>query len=206
MNKLIKLVKQIIKLVKELKAEYAQNAGHEDSHDDGQQQGGATNVNDSVDSVADDGSDLFSNSGDKPDDKKSGDEVDFGKLVWCYGGEDGSKAVESEGVQIRNLNVSVGSKISYSWAKARFRRTLKEWGLEDSDASAFAVFGYRSGDAYKCGKMDWISTSRTSRSWENIMDGYKGWNNSECSAAREFVFLILSKDRKRRSNVIRCVK
>lgn len=198
MNKLIKLVKQIIKLVKELKAEYAQDTEHGDSQDNGQQQGGATDV--------DDGSDLFSNSGDKPDDKKSGDEVDFGKLVWCYGGEDGSKAVESEGVQIRNLNVSIGSKISYSWAKARFRRTLKEWGLEDSDASAFAVFGYRSGDVYKCGKMDWISTSRTSRSWENIRDGYKGWNNSECSAAREFVFLILSKDRKRRSNVIRCVK
>ena len=150
--------------------------------------------------------DLFGNVQTQPTPPSSGDEVDFSKLKWVYGGEDGSNAVESSGVQIRNLRVTVGSKISYAWAKARFRRTLKEWGLADNDASAFAVFGYLCGDSYKCGKMDWISTSRTSRSWENIKDGYKGWNNKECSAANEFVFLILSKDRKKRSNVIRYKK
>ena len=149
--------------------------------------------------------DLFNNTTNDTA-SSTGDEVDFSKLSWVYGGEDGSKAVESPGVQIKNLKVSVGSKISYSWAKYRFKRTLKEWGLQDSDASAFAVFGYLSGDKYKCGKMDWISTSRTSRSWENIKDGYKGWNNKECSAATDFIFLILSKDRKHRSNVIRCKK
>lgn len=158
------------------------------------------------DTIIDDGKDLFNIDTDKPSDMKSGDEVDFKKLRWVFGGEDGSKAVESPGVQVRNLNVDVGKKFSYSWARAYFRRTLKEWGLEDSQASAFAVFGYRHGDVYKVGKMDWISTSRTWRSWENISGGYKGWNDVECRAAKEFVFLILSKDRGKRSNVIRCVK
>lgn len=140
------------------------------------------------------------------DNKKSGDEVDFSKLKWVYGGVDGSKAVEHAGVQIRNLRVTVGSKFSYAWARARFRRTLKEWGLADNDASALAVFGYKFDNIYKCGKMDWISTSRTSRSWKNIKDGYGGWNNNECSAASEFIFLILSKDGRKRSNVIRYKK
>lgn len=143
---------------------------------------------------------------EQQNDPKSGDEVDFSRLSWVYGGVNGSKAVESSGVQIRNLRVNVGSKISYAWAKARFRRTLKEWGLADSDASALAVFGYKFDNIYKCGKMDWISTSRTNRSWENIKDGYGGWNDKECSAASEFIFLILSKDAKKRSNVIRYKK
>lgn len=160
----------------------------------------------SFDRIKDDLSDLFHNTEPNKQDDKSGDEVDFGKLKWCFGGEDGSKAVECAGVQIRNLNVNVGKNFSYSWAKARFRRTLAEWGLANSEAAAFAVFGYRHGDSYKCGKMDWISTSRTSRSWENIRGGYKGWNNAECCAATEFVFLILSKDRSKRSNVIRYKK
>lgn len=150
--------------------------------------------------------DLFSVPEPANDDKKSGDEVDFSKLSWVYGGVNGSKAIESSGVQIRNLRVTVGSKISYAWARARFRRTLKEWGLADNDASALAVFGYRFDNIYKCGKMDWISTSRTFRSWKNIKDGYGGWNNNECSAASEFVFLILSEDGKKRSNVIRYKK
>ena len=152
------------------------------------------------------GDDLFHNVSSEPSGTKSGDEVDFRKLKWCFGGEDGSKAKECSGVQIRNLNVSVGKKFTYSWAKAYFRRTLKEWGLSDTDASAFAVFGYRHGDSYKCGKMDWISTSRTSRDWKNIAAGYKGWNDKECRASDEFVFLILSRDRSKRSNVIRCKK
>lgn len=150
--------------------------------------------------------DLFVIPEQQNSDPKSGDEVDFSKLSWVYGGVNGSKAVESSGVQIRNLRVNVGSKISYAWAKARFRRTLKEWGLADSDASALAVFGYKIDNMYKCGKMDWISTSRTSRSWENIKDGYGGWNDKECSSASEFIFLILSKDAKKRSNVIRYKK
>lgn len=159
-----------------------------------------------LDTVVDDGKDLFDIDTDKPSDRKSGDEVDFRKLRWVFGGEDGSKSVESPGVQIRNLNVVVGKKFSYSWARAYFRRTLKEWGLADTEAAAFAVFGYKHGDVYKVGKMDWISTSRTWRGWENISAGYKGWNDSECRAAKEFVFLILSRDRGKRSNVIRCVK
>jgi hypothetical protein len=149
--------------------------------------------------------DLFNHS-DSGNSGTTGDEVDFSKLKWVYGGEDGSKAIESTGVQIKNLRVNVGSRISYSWARTKFKRTLKEWGLEDSDASAFAIFGYLYGDSYKCGKMDWISTSRTFRSWENIKDGYKGWNDKECSASNDFIFLILSKDRKKRSNVIRYKK
>ena len=153
-----------------------------------------------------DDKDLFVIPEPQNSDQKSGDEVDFSKLRWVYGGVNGSKAVESSCVQIRNLRVDVGSRISYAWARARFRRTLKEWGLADSDASALAVFGYRIDNIYKCGKMDWISTSRTSRSWKNIKDGYGGWNDKECSAASEFIFLILSKDAKKRSNVIRYKK
>ena len=159
-----------------------------------------------LDTVIDTGKDLFDHSEDKKPDDKSGDEVDFKKLNWCFGGENGANAVESAGVQIRNLRVDVGKKFTYAWARARFRRTLQEWGLADNDAAAFAVFGYKHGSEYKCGKMDWISTSRTSRSWENIKSGYKGWNNAECSAATEFIFLILSKDRKKRSNVIKYTK
>ena len=54
------------------------------------------------------------------------------------------------------------------------------------------------------GKFDWISTSRTTRDFANIRSGYNGWDPSAISKADRCAFVVVSKDGKRRTNVIAC--
>ncbi|MBR1608005.1 MAG: hypothetical protein IJ678_00140 [Kiritimatiellae bacterium] len=120
-------------------------------------------------------------------------------LAWNFGGFDGSRAVEDPATQIRGLSVS-SSGMSYKWAAG----SLKNWGLADTDASAIAAAFYWDGSRWVGGKFDWISTSRTTRDWKNVRDRYNGWNPDAFFAASRHAFCIVSKDGKKRTNLIEC--
>lgn len=128
------------------------------------------------------------------------DAVDFSALRWEYGGFRGGKATLAD-CRIKDLKVSSGG-LSYAWEKG---------GCEDLDRACTheepcctcALFcrvdGKRIG-----GKFDHISTDRRTRGFENIGEGYGGWDASLLSRADAFAFLIEDDGGRRRTNVITC--
>ncbi len=127
-----------------------------------------------------------------------GEPLDFGALRWPWGGFDGSKAALADKARVKSLKVS-RSGLSYSWASG---------GCEDlgassrTDASCLACLFCFDGSSWRGGKFDWISTSRTSRDLENIESGYNGWDAAAFRSAKAHAFCIVSKDGRKRTNVI----
>ncbi len=126
------------------------------------------------------------------------DEVPFGGLRWVFGGEDGGGAQLST-PRIASLGIADG-KLKYKWAG----EALEAWGLPKTEAGALAcLFVRRSDGQWVGGKFEWVSTSRTSRSLKNISEGYKGWSLDGIPREAEAAFVIISADRRKRTNVIR---
>lgn len=119
------------------------------------------------------------------------------RMDWRYGGFDGSRAVEDENTQISDLHMTRGG-LRYKWA----RGNLRNWGLADTDAGALACVGFWEGGTLVIGKIDWISTSRTTRDFQNLDDGYRGWKPALFWGAKKRAFCIASKDGKRRTNIL----
>lgn len=113
-----------------------------------------------------------------------------------YGGFDGSKAAEDPNTQIGGLTVSK-SGMRYKWT----RGDLGNWGLGNTDAGALICAFYRDGSRWVGGKFDWISTSRTTRGWENIEGRYNGWEPDKFFGADRVAVCICSKDGRRRTNL-----
>lgn len=114
-----------------------------------------------------------------------------------FGNPDCSKCVEDKSVQIKDLKITK-SGLSYKWAKGN----LSNWGLAYDDASALAIIGYEKDGQWKFCKFDWISSSRTTRDYKNINSGYNGINADEFFSAKHHGFFIMSKNGKKRTNVI----
>ena len=128
------------------------------------------------------------------------DAVDYASLRWSMGGFNGSKAVLHDGVEIGSLNVGRDG-MSYRWVRGGCEQ-LGAGSRTDYSKTLACIF-YRDGSgAWVGGKFDWISTSRTTRDFKNIHDGYGGWNAAAFDAAKEFAFVIVGTGG-RRSNVIR---
>lgn len=127
-----------------------------------------------------------------------GEPLDFGALRWPWGGFDGSKAALSDKARIKALKVTA-SGLSYAWESG---------GCEDlgassrTDASCLACLFCFDGSAWRGGKFEWISTSRTSRDLKNIETGYSGWDAAAFRSAKAHAFCIVSEDGRRRTNVI----
>ena len=124
------------------------------------------------------------------------DDVFFGELNWEYGGFKGGEA-EFGGVLISGLRMARDG-LGFNYV-----RDLSVWGLAHGDADALAcLFVCDNEGRWVGGKFDWISSSRNKRDFKNIYSGYEGWllRNvpNPCTAA----FVIVSKDGKKRSNVI----
>ena len=123
------------------------------------------------------------------------------KLVFefIYGGFNGNGAVEDPEVQIGNFKMD-SKKMSYKWTK----NDMAKWGYVHTDAKALAcAFFYDEvSKKYLGGKWEWISSSRTSREWKNIYDGYNGWRADKFFAAKKHGFCIISSDGKKRTNFI----
>lgn len=128
-----------------------------------------------------------------------GDEVVFSQLQWVYGGFNGASAKISGKARINNLKAS-NSGVTYSWASG----SCQDIGASSaSDASCIACLFCYSGGKWSGGKFDWICTNNKSPTFTNIIDKYKSWSSGVLSKAEEYAFVILSKDGKSRTNVIR---
>ncbi len=128
-----------------------------------------------------------------------GDQVDFAQLNWSYGGFNGSAAKVSDRARISDLKAS-DSGLSYSWVSGG----CQDLGASSAtDASCLACVFCLSGGKWTGGKFDWICTNDKSPSFKNIIDQYKGWSSAVLSKAEEYAFVIVSKDGKTRTNVIR---
>lgn len=133
--------------------------------------------------------------------KQSLDQVDYSLLDWCWGGFNAKNAQHKEGVIIANLAVH-NSGMSYSWQSGNCE-ALGASGHTNADCIA-ALF-CNVGGKWKGGKFEWISTSRLTRSWHNL-HGYNGWQFSAYEQAKEVCFVIVSRDGRVRSNVIKTEK
>jgi hypothetical protein len=135
---------------------------------------------------------------DKTGDGLTGDDVGFTALEWRYGGFKGGKATLSDRARIRGLKVTRNG-LSYSWESG---------GCEDlgapgpRDATCLACLFCHVRDQWLGGKFDWISTDRRTRDLENIESGYGGWEYEAFRDADAYAFVVVSKDGKRRTNVI----
>lgn len=126
------------------------------------------------------------------------DAVDFSSLNFCWGGFKGGSAKLDSKARIYNLSVS-SSGMSYKWMGGG----CENIGASSStDASCLACLFCLIDGKWQGGKFDWISTSRTTRDFANIKDGYNGWDKSAISKAKKYAFVIVSKDGKKRTNVI----
>lgn len=128
------------------------------------------------------------------------DGVPFEQLEWTYGGFKGNKAELATGCVISSLKVS-SSGMTYKWSEGG----CEKLGAADKGdhTQTLACFFVYDGRSWKGGKFDWISTSRTTRSFENIKDSYNGWPFDAVDTAKSCAFVIVSANGKRRSNVIR---
>ena len=114
--------------------------------------------------------------------------------AWRYGGFDGSRAKEDSACRIKSVSMSdkgVEFKFSGSW-----------WGATHDNPTMRCCAFFKSGDKWVGGFWEWGSPDRTYRAFTNIDDGYNGWSGSDFHAAKEYAFLICSKDGKKRSNVV----
>lgn len=141
--------------------------------------------------------------GSHSSDYKNGDEIDYSKVNFTYGGLNGSGARVADGCRIGSLKVD-GNKMTYKWVKG---------GCENLGASSsteykntFACLFCRVNGSWIGGKFDEISTSRTMRTFTNINDGYRGWDKSALSKADAYAFIIISKTGSKRTNIITCRK
>lgn len=126
-----------------------------------------------------------------------GDEVDFGALDWRYGGFRGGGAVLAS-CRIKDLKVTSGG-LSYSWEKGGCE-DLDPACTHDKPCCTCALF-CRVGGKWIGGKLDHISSDRTTRDFKNIKTGYGGWDASVLSKADAFAFVIEDDGARRRTNV-----
>lgn len=124
------------------------------------------------------------------------DAAEFSSLQWKFGGVDGSKA-RLDSPRLSGLKAG-GESISFKWESG-----LSAWGLADGDAGALACwFVEREDGSIVGGKFDWVSTSRSTRGLGNVFEGYHGWTLEGVPNPCKAYFVVVSKDGKKRSNVV----
>ncbi len=126
--------------------------------------------------------------------------VDFAELDWCWGGFDGSKAAAVDGVRISGLKTTTKG-MTYKWEAGGCEK-LGAANRSDYTQTLACLFCW-DGAKWRGGKFDWISTSRTSRDFSNLY-GYNGWDRSAYDNAKAVAFCIVSRDGRKRTNVITC--
>ena len=119
--------------------------------------------------------------------------------IESFGSPNCSKAKEVSEAQIKDLKISKNG-LTYRWATGG----CEKFGASSASdySQTLAVAGYGDGKTFKAAKFDWISTSRTSRSFENIYDHYNGFDPDKFFSAKHRCFFIMSKEGKRRTNVL----
>lgn len=120
------------------------------------------------------------------------DQVDYNALNWSYGGVNGSGAVLVDNSIISDLKCS-NSGLSYRWQSGG----CEALGASSAtDASAIACLFVKKNGTWVGGKFEWISTSRTTRDFTNILKGYNKWPIHAAATAKEFAFVILRNNKR----------
>lgn len=134
------------------------------------------------------------------------DEAQFSSFKWDFGGFRGGDAVSMAGLAGADSagGPVIGDlKMGRDGLSFHYEEGLSSWGLADGDAGALAcLFVLDNDNNWVGGKFDWISTSRQTRDFKNIYSGYNGWDLSNVPKTTTVAFVIVSKDGKKRSNVI----
>ena len=128
------------------------------------------------------------------------DAVPYSSLNWSMGGFKGSGALMHSGAVVGSLSVK-SNGMSYRWVSGGCEQ-LGAADKGDHTKTLACLFYLDASGKWQGGKFDWISTSRTTRDFKNIHDGYGGWNPSAFAAATEYAFVIVGTNG-RRTNVIR---
>ena len=124
------------------------------------------------------------------------DQAPYGSFKWSYGGFNGSGASHS-GVNISGLKISKGGFTFH------YVNNLSAWGLSYGDAGALSCFFVqKSTGEWVGGKFDWISSSRSGRDLKHLFEGYNGWSLAGVPNPCPAAFVIVSRDGRRRSNVL----
>ena len=123
------------------------------------------------------------------------------RLVFRYGGFDGGKAAESPSARIRSLKLS-SAGLSYAWDSGGCEDLGAASKTDYSQTLACAFYWSDAENAWIGGKFDWISSSRTTRDWKNIRERYNGWDPDAFFGSSRVAFCIVSKDGRRRTNLI----
>jgi len=119
-------------------------------------------------------------------------------IRWTCGGFDGSRAVETPDAQVGGVKMDAKG-MTYKWT-AGGCEALGAVSPRDYSHTVACAF-YWDGSGWVGGKFDWVSTSRTSRDFANIKDGYHGWSWRAFVDAERRAFCIVSADGKRRTNL-----
>ncbi len=116
---------------------------------------------------------------------------------WTYGGFDGSRA-QLDAPRIADARFGA-DRIDFRWETG-----LGSWGLGHSDAGAlFCLFLRNSDGEWVGGKLDWVSTSRAWRGFNNIFKTpYKGWTVAGIPNPCEAAIVVVSEDGRKRSNIL----
>lgn len=133
-----------------------------------------------------------------PEKEEAQDEI-FNAFIWRYGGFNGSGAKIESSAKIDALNVHKNG-LSYQWKNGGCE-ALGAKERTDASQTLACLFCKINGE-WIGGKFDWISTSRTTRDFHNIETSYHGWDTKAIEKATEFAFVIVSKDGRKRTNVI----
>ena len=135
-----------------------------------------------------------------PSSPSTADAVPYSSLNWSMGGFRGAGALQHSGAVIGSLSVK-SNGMSYKWVSGGCE-ALGATSQGDADHTLACLFYLDASGKWQGGKFDWISTSRTTRDFKNIHDGYNGWSPSAFAAATEYAFVIVGTNG-RRTNVIR---
>lgn len=128
---------------------------------------------------------------------KGPDEIEYSKLNWNHGGINGANAQLTTAL-ICNANFGPNG-LSYKWKE----NDLSVWGYARTQADARTCVFYLKDGKWYGGFFEWVSTSRTTRDWKNIKTKYKGWTWDEIPNGADGAMVILSRDGKKRTNVIK---
>ena len=125
------------------------------------------------------------------------DAVDFEILHWDFGGFKPSSHCERSAPQLSGL------KMKRDGLSFKYVEDLSSWGLAYETADALAcLFVCDKDGKWVGGKFDWISSSRRTRDFKNVYSGYNDWSLANVPNPCPAAFVIVSKDGKKRSNVI----
>jgi hypothetical protein len=116
------------------------------------------------------------------------------EVVWAFGGFDGAAATETD------VKVHI-DRVSKDTLYLRWEKDMAIWGYPHARTDGIACLFVQCADkVYRGGKFEWISSSRNTRSFANIINKYGGWTLEGVPNPTKILFVVVSKDGKKRSN------